>query len=180
MTDTGDFLASLGASDDGIDTRWKSAQPALRWLGLTTEHFQPEPEATRLGEDDVALLTDAMMRRFVQTDELAWSSYMIETGLRAVADIVLGPPEPMLKAAWRLLANRRLDENSYQFCRSFGRGVLSNYRKATGWDLRWMLGPASDCQVCLRYWTIGVLPDLWSDEAEDQTESMIANYPFEF
>lgn len=98
----------------------------------------------------------------------------------AIAEANAGSPEPLLRAAWRLLADRSLDENVYEFCRALGRAALASYRTA-GWDLTWMisgLDAAGPAQRCLGYWTLALRPELWNDDLEEKTSALLRSYPF--
>jgi hypothetical protein len=127
----------------------------------------------------VASTCDRMLAALVLTDgRLAWSSQMLDDALAATAEAVAGVPEPLLRSAWRHLAGRHLDDNVYELCRALGRAVLGGYRRDAGWDLTWMLGDAGPAQLCLRYWTLAVRPELWDEPTERATLAVLRSYPF--
>jgi len=105
---------------------------------------------------------------------------MVETALDVVAASIGGPPEPLLQSAWEYLGSFPLDELCYEFCRAVGRQVLAVYREQPGWDLAWMLEAPKPSQACLRYWTLGVKPQLWDAQVEQETMDILKEYPFQF
>ena len=179
MIDFAKFLKSdASPSVDWRTYPWSSAQPALHWLGLAPA-CNSEPKQP-LGETEAKLLAETMFERFWQEGSLAWSSYMLETCLRAMALSVKGPPEEFVKTVWCYFRNKKLDSNIYAFSRALGQTVLSSYRGELGWDLEWMTTPMSDSQRCLMYWVLGVKPELWSDQLEESALNLLSNYELDF
>ncbi len=157
---------------------WDAAQPGLHWLGLAPP--RDDPPTTTLTTDDAALLCDHMMARIVvDSGELAWSSFMLQTALEAIARGLGGAPEPLLQGAWRLLESRPLDANVHAFCRALGRQTLGRLARDEAWDLHWMLEDGSDSQVCLRYWLLALRPGHWDDGVIRASLDVLERYPFE-
>lgn len=159
---------------------WSAAYPILRWL-----NWAPPIEAASatgvLELHDVRKLCSCMVRRFVNPDgQLAWSSYLIQTALEAVAASCGGPPEALLMAIWEFLEGRALDQPCYEFSRAVGRELLGEFRRCSGWDLRWMSVGGTPSQTCFRYWVIGVKPDLWTPQLENESMRVLGAYPFQF
>jgi RimJ/RimL family protein N-acetyltransferase len=159
----------------------------LEQLGMIHESMVTLPgedEALRFyawEADEVTLLCRATMRAiFSDEGTIAWSSAMLEHAMQAVATAVGNVPEPLVRAAWDALATRPLDESCYQFCRDFGRHLLSGFRGHPGWCLDWMLGKCAPSRACLRYWTLGVKPELWQADVEAATRRVLSGYPFQF
>ncbi|MGB1016726.1 MAG: hypothetical protein ACPG4T_21485 [Nannocystaceae bacterium] len=176
-------LAQAGACPafDASKPPWEAALPALAWLGFCERREQFTPPAVALTADEAGLLCDAMFTQFVvDTCELAWSSWMLDKALEAIAHGVAGPPEAMLRCAFERLRGRSLDRNVYEFCRALGRAAVAGYRHHTGWDLTFMSQEGTPSQVCLRYWTLGLKPELWDRFVEEETMAILSRYPFEF
>ncbi|MGB1274625.1 MAG: hypothetical protein ACPG77_02655, partial [Nannocystaceae bacterium] len=124
---------------DASKAPWEAALPALSWLGFCERREELVPPVVALTTDEAALLCDAMFARFiVDTGELAWSSWMLDKALEAIAHGVAGPPEAMLRCAYERLYGRNLDRNVYEFCRALGRTTLARYRHHKGWDLAFL------------------------------------------
>jgi len=77
-----------------------------------------------------------------------------------------------------MLLDRKLDENCWNFCHSLGIATLGGWRKADGWNLTWMVNATTDSRRALRYWTIGIRPELWSEEMDTESALAFAKYPF--
>ncbi len=176
MTELSEYLASATSGDqpvvDWSAPPWVAAHRALLWLRIAPEIATP-PLAP-LSTSDTMLLCDRMVARFVNADgSLAWSSHMLSTALEAISFAVRGAPEPLLRAFWELLRDRHLDTLAFNFCHAIGIEVLSRRRVDTGWDLSWMLTSTLPCQVCLRYWTIALRPEIGSDELDAETRNIL-------
>lgn len=160
---------------------WAPAQAALAWLGIAPERGTAEVIGSVVSDSDAEAICDAMLTRFLdESGQLVWSSYMLSTAVRVVATAVGGPPEALLRSAWRFLADRGLDKTVYEFCRALGGEVRTQYGAGAGWDLRWMQSSASPSQACLRYWILAVKPQLWEGAVEEATMSVLRGYPFRF
>ena len=134
-----DALATLLTTEpipniDWSCSPWAKALPVLCWLGkVPPSHSHVRLSASEeLSEETLAVLTDAMLRRLQQDGEFAWSSYMLQTGLKAIADSLDGPPEPFLLAVWKALKNRKLNKNVYEFSRAVGIMTLRRISRLAG------------------------------------------------
>lgn len=177
MTSLTEYLTNpavrASASIDGGHAPWAAAWPCLVWLGMISEH--PPDVTGTLTPQEIDALSVAMMARFIDTQgQLCWSSAMLESALAALsASTHEAPPEGLLRAAWNLLLSRPLDRLIFEFCSALGHIVLGGWRKVPGWNLTWMLGSCSDAQACLRYFTMGLSPDLWTDALEHETTTIL-------
>lgn len=171
------------------DPRWAAAFPLLQWLGTHSATYLasrvPERLASsareRLTPQEVKPACDRMARSFWDGGgELRWSGGQVHSALSVVAEAVGGAPEPFLFSLWAELGRRELTEQTYQLCREVGRATLGSFRRCADWDLVWLTGAALPAQACLRYWTIGVKPELWTAALEEQTTVVLAPYPFKF
>lgn len=185
MIDLNAFLerAERGSREDvdWRDPRWASARPVLEWLGIDTSTCVPSAARERLTPQELKPACDRMAASFWGRDgEPRWSGGQVRSALCAVAEALEGPPEPLIVSLWTQLGPRDLTEQTYQFCREVGRVTLGEFRRAVQWDLSWMAGDARPAQACLRYWTIGVKPELWTDALEQETMLILAPYPFKF
>lgn len=157
---------------------WAAAYPLLKFLGRAPEVPDHSSQVRALSGWELDLLCSKVADQFVSGAGLSWSSFRMEQALTASSHAAQGPPEALLQAVWRMLADKPLDENCWNFCHSLGIATLGRWRKTEGWDLSWMLDAESDSQRSLRYWIIGVRPELWSSELEEESIAAFANYPF--
>ena len=160
---------------------WAAAQAALAWLGIAPEPGASEVVESVVSDSDADAICDAMLIRFRdESGQLVWSSYMLRTAVMVVGTAEGGPPEALLRGAWRFFADRRLDKTVYEFCRALGSEVRTQSGAGAGWDLRWMPSSASPSQACLRYWILAVKPELWEGAVEEATMNALRGYPFRF
>ncbi|MEM7152061.1 MAG: hypothetical protein AAF799_04425 [Myxococcota bacterium] len=174
MSQIGDFLERARAADAPPvcwdEPPWDGAQAALHWLRLAPPPSRRTVAARPVSRDEVARLCVAMVATcFDGPGPPSWSSHGLETALDAVAAATGDTPEPLLVAAWNELGTRSLDRVTNNFCRALGICVLTWEPKERPWDLRWMLEPGTQAQLCLRYWTMAKRPELWNDELEATT-----------
>lgn len=160
---------------------WAAAHAALSWLGFAPSAVPPATTRAVVSMSDAEAICDVMASRFLdESGQLAWSSNMISTALRAVATAVGGPPEALLKSAWQLLADRELDKTVYEFCRALGNEIRTQFRAGADWDLKWTRSATTPSQMCLRYWILAVRPELWDHEVEEATMDVLRKCPFQF
>jgi hypothetical protein len=153
----------------------------LQWLGIKAPSAPLTTRRERLTPQELKPACDRMARSFWdESGELRWSGGLVDSAIGAVAEAAGGPPEPFLLSLWAELRRRELTEQTHQLCRQVGRVTLGNFRRDPHWDLSWMTATAQPAQACLRYWTIGVKPELWTDALEQQTMLVLARYPFKF
>lgn len=163
---------------DWTSAPWASAQPVLHWLGLGPN--QTRPVRVPADAEAVAFLGAMMADRFWETGTLAYSSGFIASGLDALSSASAGPPEALVLAIWGRLGANLFTPEVAAFCQAIGREVLGRYRENRDWDLSWMAESASPSQACLRYWTLGVKPELWTDELSTEAEKLKQEFGFGF
>lgn len=175
--DLQEFLnrASDGSQVDWSTTAWRAAQPIFEWLGYAEVRDGGSTEPPPLDPKDLDILCRQMFLRFhTSAGELAWSSRMIGEAVEAVARVVDGPPEIFVRAVWSCFNDVPATPLVFEFCRALGTTLLSRYRGSDfGWDLGWMTGPATPSQLCLRYWVLGLRPDLFDDSLFSKTQSVL-------
>lgn len=157
---------------------WSEALPLLKFLGMAPNETIEGTCERALPPEDLALLCAMTVALFETPKGPAWSSEMLRQALSAASRAAKGPPEALIFEFWLTLEKRPLDRNCWDFCRALGNATLAGYRKERGWDLAWMLNTSSDSQRCLRYWTLGVRPDLWTDALAAETNDAFSGYPF--
>jgi hypothetical protein len=180
MTDLSAYIAAAEAGArpevDWNEVTWSAARPALAWLRLAPDGAIPD-HVRRLCAEDVETLSAKMVAAFVLPDgRLAWSSHLLSTAFNAISIAEAGPPESLLHAVWELFRDRELDKLIFNFCQAIGIELLSKRSIYRGWNLLWMLDSKIPSQVCLRFWTLALRPELWSADLERETQEILSEH----
>lgn len=183
MTSVADFVRQRGlmVSPDWTMEPWRSAQPALHWLGRAPTGESPGLSVA-LPADDLRAIVEAMASVLTSSSGMSsWSSHRLASALQAVAIASGGePPEALVQAVWEATEAHQLDRPVYEFSREFGRQLLGTYRGDSRWRFDWLKAPSSGAQACFTYWTIGVKPERFTDELEADINRLTAGRGFEF
>lgn len=135
------------------------AKAALEWLqaGDTVVATAPDRE---LLDDELTALARMMLARFETVEGFTWSSYLVATCLDSFAEAAAGTPEVLLRVVWDAFEDVPPRRDVFMFAKAIGAALRGGLHQLQGWDLGWMLEPTCVAQACLRYWCIGILPEL--------------------